>query len=234
MARALWILIALASQAGMATEPDPRLIAVTGVGEVRVAPDRATLQLGVESRQLDLAAARREVTQAVAEFLTFCEKMGIAEKDLATSGLTIQPEYSWNNNVRRLTGYFVARSLNVNLTDLDKLGGLIEGAVDQGVNQVSEPVFGLSDRGRFQRQAMAAAAEDARRNAVALAEALNVSVGPIISITAMGPGSAPPPRPMMMRMEAAADAGGGAQTYRSGEITFSVQVEARFAIEETD
>ena len=115
MTRALWLLIALATQVGMTAEPDPPMIAVTGVGEIRVAPDRATLQLGVESRQLDLAAARREVTQTVAEFLAFCKKMGIAEKDLATSGLGIQPEYSWNNNVRRLTGYFVARSLVVNL-----------------------------------------------------------------------------------------------------------------------
>jgi uncharacterized protein YggE len=77
---------------------------------------------------------------------------------------------------------------------------------------------------------MVLAAEDARRNAETLATALDVSVGQVMSISATGQGSAPPPRPMMMRMEAAADTSGGAQTYRSGEITFSARVDARYAI----
>ena len=231
---AVWGLILLANQAIAAPEIEPRVIAVSGTGEVRVEPDRATVRLGVESRRLDLAEARNEVTKAVGVFLAFCRKLDIAAKDIATSGITIQPEYSWNNNVRRLTGYFVGRNLIVNLTDLEKLGELIEGAVDQGVNQVSEPAFGLSDRGQYERQALTLAAEDARRNAAALADALNVSVGPIMSISSSGPSYPPPPGPMMMRVEAAADAGGGAQTYRSGEITFRVQVEARFAIADAD
>lgn len=228
-ARIFFLLAAFSVQATLAQEPAPRAIAVPGVGELQVAPDRATVRLGVESRRLDLAGARQEVTKAVALFLDYCEKLGIKEEHIATSGVTIRPEYTWNNNIRRLTGYFVARSLVVELTDLDKLGELIEGAVDQGVNQVSEPIFGVADRGRYERQAMALAAADARRNATTVAQALNVEVGPVISINVMGTGSPPPPRPMVMRMEAAAD-GGGAETYRSGEITFRVQVEARFAI----
>jgi uncharacterized protein YggE len=228
------VLMMLTSQAALAPDSEPRVISVTGRGEIRAQPDRATVQLGVESRRLNLAEARSEVTRAVAVFLQYCKKLGIADKDIATSGITIQPEYSWDNNVRRLTGYFVGRNLIVNLTDLDKLGALIEGAVDQGVNQVSEPSFGLTDRDEYERRALALAAEDARRNAQALAAALNVSVGPVVSISATGPGFAPSPRPMMMRMEAAAADAGGAETYRSGEMTFSVQVDARFGIADRD
>ncbi len=228
--RSLVVLLVLPVHLALAQEPQPRSIAVTGVGEVRVAPDRATLQLGVESRRLDLAQARREVAAGVTAFLAFCDELDIPQENIATSGITIRPEYSWNNNVRRLTGYFVGRTLLVDLTDLDKLGELIEGAVDQGVNQVSEPGFGLTDQGRYQRQAMALAAEDAKRNADTLAAALKVTVGQVISIEALGPGGPPPPQPMMMRMEAATDAVGAPETYRTGEIPFRVQVQARFAI----
>ena len=229
MARGLILVMALTAQWAMADEHQPRVIAVSGVGEIKVVPDRATVQLGVEARRLNLDAARAEVTKGVRAFLDYCEDLGIATDKIATSGITIRPEYTWNNNVRRLTGYFVARSLVVDLADLDKLGPLIEGAVDQGVNQVSEPVFGLKDRGRYEREAMALAATDAQRNAATLASALGVTIGEVVSITAQSSGTPPPPRPMMATRMAEADMG-GAETYRSGEITFRVQVQARFAI----
>ena len=229
MIRRGWLVAAaLIAQGAIAADPEPRVIGVSGVGEVKVLPDQATVQLGVEARRLDLDAARSQVTDVVARFLDYCKSLGIADDKIATSGITIRPEYSWNNNVRRLTGYYVGRSLVVDLADLDKLGGLIEGAVDQGVNQVSEPVYGLADRGRYERQAMALAAADARRNAETLAGALDVAVGELLSITTMA-SSVPPPRPMMTARMAEADMG-AAETYRSGEITFRVQVQARFAI----
>jgi uncharacterized protein YggE len=159
-ARGLIVVLLLTTHWAMADEPEPRVITVSGVGEVKAVPDRATVQLGVEARRLELEAARAEVTKGVSAFLDYCEELDIAAEKIATSGITIRPEYSWNNNVRRLTGYFVGRSLVVDLADLDKLGKLIEGAVDQGVNQVSEPVFGLKDRGPVQRPATAAATHD--------------------------------------------------------------------------
>jgi uncharacterized protein YggE len=228
-ARGLIVVLLLTTHWAMADEPEPRVITVSGVGEVKAVPDRATVQLGVEARRLELEAARAEVTKGVSAFLDYCEELDIAAEKIATSGITIRPEYSWNNNVRRLTGYFVGRSLVVDLADLDKLGKLIEGAVDQGVNQVSEPVFGLKDRGRYEREAMTLAATDAQRNAATLASALGVTVGDVISISAQSSGPPPPPRPMMTTRMAEADMG-GTETYRSGEITFQVQVQARFAI----
>ena len=229
--RVAGVLLALVAQWVTASEMEERFIAVTGVGEIKAVPDRAAVQLGVEARRLNLDEARREVTEVVAAFLDHCESLGIEDDKIATSGITIRPEYTWNNNVRRLTGYFVSRNLVVDLADLELLGGLIEGAVDNGVNQVSEPAFGLKDRTRYEREALVLAARDAQGNAEALAAALNVEVGPIISINAQQTGPPPQPRPMMSARIAEADMSAGAETYRSGEITFRVQVNAHFSIE---
>ena len=229
MMRSIVCLLALMAHGAIAADSEGRVISVSGRGQVKAVPDRATVQLGVEARRLSLDEARKQVTAVVATFLDYCEALDIPEEKISTSGVTIRPEYTWNNNVRRLTGYFVGRNLVIDVTELDKLGELIEGAVDQGVNQVSEPVFGLTDQGRYQRQAMTLAAADARRNAETLAEALDVAVGPLVSIAAQAASAPPPPRPMMAARMAEADAG-GAETYRSGEITFSIQVQARFAI----
>ena len=212
-----------------------RLITVSGKGEVNVNPDRATLTLGVESRSPVLDKARDEVNATTNRFLKFAKDLGIKDKHISTTGANIRPEYNWDNKSgeRNLIGYFVSRSLVVDLRDLDKLGQLVEGAVDLGVNQVSDPALGLADQSGAEKEALKLAAEDARRNANVLAKTLGVKVGQVRSITATDMGYAPP-RPTggvrMMRAEAAqAD---GAASYSAGQVQFSTRVNAQFDIAE--
>ena len=225
-------LMMIAPLAASPAEPPPRFISVSGQGEVSVNPDRATVNLAVESRGPVLADARNEVNATTNRFLQFCNNLGIAENRISTTGANIRPEYKWNNQTgeRRLTGYYVARSLVVDLRDLEKLGRLVESAVDLGVNQVSDPALGLVDRSAALRQALERATQDARGNAQVIAKTLGVQLGEVRSVTATDTGFVPPgPRPAMMRAEAAvvADA---ASSYSTGQVKFSTRVNAQFAI----
>lgn len=215
------------------TETDNlRLITVGGKGEVNVNPDRATLNLGVESRGPVLDKARDQVNTITNKFLAFAKKLGVQDKYVSTTGANIRPEYHWDNKTgdRNLTGYYVSRSLIVDLRDLEKLGQLVEGAVDLGVNQVSDPALGLADQSGAEREALKRAAEDARQNAQVLASTLGVKVGPVHSITATDMGYSPPsPRgAVMMRAEAAS--ADGAASYSAAQVKFSTRVNAQFDI----
>ncbi|HHQ13929.1 MAG TPA: DUF541 domain-containing protein, partial [Chromatiales bacterium] len=193
-------------------------------------PDRALVNMGIEARDTDLSAARDRVVDVSSRFLALCRTLGIDDRYIQTTGLTMHPEYRWDpkHQQRQLQGYLVQRQLSVDLRDLALLGQLIEGAVDAGVNQVNPPVLDTSRRKELRRQALAAAARDARSNAQAIANALGVSVGNVVRIDAQRLSS--PPRPMMMRAEAAV-ADSAAASYQAGDIEIRAEVNAAFEID---
>ncbi|NNF51068.1 MAG: SIMPL domain-containing protein [Gammaproteobacteria bacterium] len=215
----------------LAAEEMLRQIAVGGNGDISVAPDRANVSLGVEMRARELQAARDEVSKVVTDFLSLAKKLDIDKESLNTSQLTIRPEYEWiaAARKRRLTGYYVARQISVDLKDLEKLGPLLERATELGINNVSGPYFSSSREAELKRVALKRAAEDARRNAEVIAMTLGATLGPVRSVQAQG-ASLPPPRPQlrMESMSMAADSGGAEESYEAGEIKLTSQVNAVF------
>ncbi len=211
----------------------PRSITVAGIATVTGEPDKARVQLTVQKSNPAMEKARADATAVVEKFLALTRKLGIDPKKVRTTGAFVNPEYRWEQQTNRqvLTGYLVQRQLEVELTDLDKLGALIEGAVDAGVNNVAPPVLDSSRRRELNRQALAAAAKDAEANARAIAETLGARLGALRELTA---GDATPPRPpqpvAMAKMELAAQAGDGSATYTSGSLEFEAHVTATFDV----
>lgn len=213
---------------------DVRTVAVEGHASVTAAPNIARLNMAVEARNLSLSYVQKRLADVAEDFLKLCGKLGIEARHVRTSGATIRPEYRWDQETesRRLINYVGARQFEVELRELDKLGQLIEGAVEAGVNQMSPPALDTSLRRELYRDALALAANDARENATVLVETLGASLGPIVEMNAVE--SRPPPVPRM-RLEAAAmaaDAGPEA-TYNTGDIEFEARVTAVFEIVES-
>ncbi len=226
----LLVLCLLASSAAVQADEQPRTISVSGSGVVDAVPDIARLNLAVQRRDLDMKTAREATVKVSRDFIALCSRLGIKESKVRTAGLTIQPEYRWDQPGKKqvFTGYLVQRQLEVELNDLDKLGELIEGAIDVGVNVVSPPDLDNSQRRELGRQALAAAATDARSNAQRLADTLGVKLGALRSLEAHS--NMPQPRGQMMRlatMSAESDAGA---SYAAGEIRIDAQVNASFDV----
>ncbi len=211
-----------------------RLVTVSGAGEIQVVPDRAIVNLGMESRQPKMETARKEVNKVVEAFLEYCDELDVPKKQIKTASLNVRPEYDWNNQTRerRLRGYFVSRQLTVELKDLDKLGPLMEGSVSLGVNQSQAPTLDVSDRNGLRRDALKKAAEDARLNAEVLAKTLGARVGKIRRISASDVGFRPPVVRQMneraLMRSSAADSGASPESYEVGKVTVNASVQAEF------
>ncbi|MCL4791001.1 MAG: SIMPL domain-containing protein [Gammaproteobacteria bacterium] len=220
----------LAAPIAVQADEEPRTISVSGTGSVDVVPDIARLRLAVQRRDLDMSAARAATVKASRDFIALCGRLGIKESKVRTAGLTIQPEYRWDQQQKRqvFTGYFVQRQLEVELADLDKLGELIEGAIDAGVNEVSPPELDSSQRRELGRQALAAAATDARSNAQRIADTLGVKLGALRNLSAHS-NSPRPPGPMLRMATMSVESDAGA-SYTPGEISLDAQVSASFDI----
>jgi uncharacterized protein len=206
----------------------PRTIGVSGQGEVRAEPDRATVTLGVESRKPKLEDARAAVAKTVDAVLKLTRELKIDPKLVRSTRINVQPEYNWgagNANERTLIGYYVARQVEVELHDLEKLGQLLERATDVGVNQVGEPRLDSSKRPDLVREALAKAVADARQNAEVVAKAAGAKLGNARTINANTELTQPTPMVRAMAMEA--KAAGGAP-YQSGEMTFNATVSVQY------
>ncbi len=209
-----------------------RNVNVTGQGEISVAPDRARLTLGVEASNAELKAAETEVNRVVRAYLVEAKSLGLKDEQISTAGVTINPEYVWDDKAKRqkFNGYKANRQIDLRVDDLTVIGDLILRATKVGINQVNSPVLESSKAKELTRQALVKATEDARSKAQLLADTLNVKLGTVRSISAND--SAPPPvmyKMAMMRAAAPmADSGNAEMGFSGGEIKYSATVNAEF------
>lgn len=213
--------------------PPPPLVSVTGQGEVKAMPDMAYVNLGVEARKPSLAEARAEVTAAVERVLALTRELKIDPKLVDASQLQVQPDYRWNekDSKRVLLGYFVARQIQVELRDLDKLGTLLERSVSAGANQMGGARLDSSRRKELERDALAKAVDDARQDAETLARAAGVKVGSVYSLSASSEAVPMYYAKAERAVMAAAPAGdAAAETYEVSEMKFTANVSAQWQL----
>ena len=209
-----------------------RTVTVSGAATATAEPDSAIVRMSIvtRDRRLDVAQdAAAKVTNAV---LKLADGLDIRKRQIDTTGATVRPDYRWNQErqEQELRGYIAERTMIVSVKDLARLGELIEGAVEVGVNQVSAPQLQSSGKDDAQREALRLAAEDARANAEVLAAALNVKLGSATMISSTG-NVQDPVRPQM-RMAAQAMESDAASSYNAAELTFSASVNVVFELTE--
>ena len=155
---ALACALAVPSLPAVAQEkPVPRIV-VTGEGEASAAPDLALLSLTVMREEKTAREALDANSNAMAAVISAMKAFGIAERDLQTSSIQIQPRYNHANKPdgtqeATLVGYQVSNTLSVRLRDVSKAGEVLDKAVSLGVNQGGGISFANEDPGAILKEA---------------------------------------------------------------------------------
>lgn len=229
---ALFVFMLAATAVSMADEA-VRTISVSGTGSVEVAPDKATLTLSIVARAQTVAAAQSEAAEVTAKVLALTDDMDIPRSLVDTTAASVRPDYRWNREreEQELRGYIAERQMRIELRDLDKLGDVVEAAVEAGVNQVSPPQLESSKQRDAYRDALDAAATDARANASRLADALDIKLGRAIRIDAGSTGRPPMPifgaRQVDMAMAQAVEA---PETYNAADMKVTATINVVFEL----
>lgn len=205
-------------------EPIPQ-IAVTGRGEIKVSPDRATIQVSVQTRAATAAAAAAENATKQQDVLTAFRKLGLGNDQLSTINYNVYPEQRYEQGKEPvIVGYNVTNTILVDVRKLDQVGPVIDAALAHGANMITSLQFYASNTEAARRSAIASAIDKARSDAEAAARAAHGSLGTLLEIN-IGSYSPPPPRPMVMMRAAAAQAD---TPINPGEETLSVEVSTRW------
>ena len=186
--------------------PPPSSITVSARGEVQVSPDRARVQVGVETQARTSALASQENNRKQTAVLRAIRSLGIPEAQIQTLDFSVSPVQRWDNATKRtvIDGYRVSNIVQVETERLELVGGIVDGALGGGANRVAALEFYIQNRSAAEDSALAKAVSRAKAQAEVAARAAGGSAVELLELTVGGSDGGPPyPMPMAMARMAA-------------------------------
>lgn len=206
---------------------DGTLLSVSAHAEASRAPDVASLSTGVVTQAADANAALKANSAQMAKVVATIRAAGVAERDVQTSGISIQPQYRYaENQPPVITGYQASNTVNIKVRDIGKLGEVLDALVASGANQVNGPNFEIDQPEAVYDEARQAALKQAQARAAMYAQSLGLRVRRIVSISEGG--GFQPPMPMMKAM--AMDARMESAPVAPGETTLGANLDVVFEL----
>ncbi len=207
-----------------------RTISVSGTGRVKAEPDVADISLGVTKQGKEAGEASTKAANAMDAVVKALLDMGIDQKDIQTTNLTLSPRYDWNNEPATIEGWEANNMVNVTIRDVTTVGAVVDTATAAGATDVNGISFRVEDPTEAQASARSAAVADAKAKADQLAADAGVTITGIVSITESG-GQQPQP----LYMERAMAAGAAEDTAAStpvlpGQVELSIDVFIQYEI----
>jgi uncharacterized protein YggE len=200
-------------------------ITVNGNAEISVAPDKAVVRLGMVAQNPVAAEAQKAVNRVMRDLVTALTRSGVHEGAIRTEDLSLFPVYdnappavrADRPSEPRIVGYRASNVVSAEVTDLTKIGDVIDAGINAGANQLQGISFGLRDDSAARSQALRAAVADARSQAETIADALGMRLDGVSQVSAGGGGSVPGPVFRVARAESAVVQPG--ETTVTGNVT---------------
>ena len=179
----LAVCLIFSSQLAFATQP-VRMLTVTGVAVVKVKPDQAKLTWTIEARGDAPASAMSALSSKTASILAALEAFGLPKEDLASSVLSLSPNFQYiDRQPPKSLDYSAPTRLEVTINHLPAFPEIVQIGLDFGVTALGNLVFLAKDEARWQSQARQNAMKDALVKAQDYADASDVKLVQLISLT---------------------------------------------------
>ena len=188
--------LAAAQQPQAPAEPH---VVTSGEAIVRAVPDRAWVTITAESRASNPREAQRRNADAMMPVQDKLRAAGIPADAIRTVAYDLQQEWDFVNNRRVSRGFVARNSVEIRIDAIERVGELLEIAVESGATAVGGIRFDVKDRGKLEREALRLAVADARAKADAAASGAGRTIDRVLRIEEHGT-----PRPFQPVMAGAA------------------------------
>lgn len=212
------------------------LLSITAQGKSTRTPDLAVFNAGVVTQGATASEALSANSTAMNRVIATLKKAGIADRDIQTSQISLnpiysQPEYGPNGVPRqepRITGYQAVNNVSIRSRNVAGFGKVLDALVASGANQVNGPSFQMAEPAAALDEARLDAMKDARARADLYARAAGLRVVRIVSISERG-GFAPP-QPVYTRAMKAEMAAPPPPPIAVGEVEAEVSLSVQFEL----
>lgn len=224
---AVILALSVSFAAPVMSQDEPRTLTVSGQGQQTAVPDQMRMTFWVEQEGKQLSKLKPLVDQNTARLLDDLKEHGVAERDIQSYQLQVQPMYDYQSDTREHLGFNVQRQINVVLKDPSHYDTLIDLALARGVTRVGSIQYELSNADEVYQQALLTAFSHAQTKAHQLANSAGAKLGNAIKIEEQSRGQAP--APMMAEMRAKSS-----DVSLPGEQSVEAVIAVTFALHEQD
>ncbi|TMI91013.1 MAG: DUF541 domain-containing protein [Bacillati bacterium ANGP1] len=169
--------------------PPDQTIMVSGQGTVEAMPDQAMITVGFQITRPTANDAQDRASRAMTQILEQIAAVGVPRERIRTIEINLYPQRRPQSD--DISGYQAVQRVTVTLDDLALVGRVLDASVAAGANLLEGATFTLRDPAAARSRALAAAMQDARSAANALASAAGLTPPRLVRIQEVG-GSAPP------------------------------------------
>ncbi|WP_307286842.1 SIMPL domain-containing protein [Bacillus sp. SORGH_AS_0510] len=207
------------------TQHKGQLIKVNGEGELAVQPDLASINLGIISEGKELLPTQQQNAIQSTEVIQSLVKLGIPQTQIQTFDYRMEPEYDYEQGKQLFRGYKVTHILQVKIEDLTMIGKVVDTAVQNGGNYVSNIQFTVKNKEPYYQRALVLAVNNAISKAKTIADSINVNLIPTPSLLIEG--SSSPNQPFSYQPETLVKAMSTTQL-EPGQIKIKANISAEF------
>ena len=150
------------------TSQTVKLVTVSGVGEITIAPDLALINVGVQTKNNDAAKAQQENAKLMKAVIDAIKAKGIKAEDIKTTGYSIYQTYDYVDNKPSTPYYIASNTINIKVNDITKVGELIDVATAAGANSIDSIRFTVKDDSKYYEEALKLAMANAKNKATAI------------------------------------------------------------------
>jgi uncharacterized protein YggE len=202
---------------------------LSAYGESKLAPDMATISLGVATEAGTAARALSDNAARMAQVMAALRGQGVPAKDIRTSGLNLSPQYAYEQGQSpRLTGYHAQDQVTVTVHDLAKVGAIADATVSAGANQVNGISFGVADPTAAANAAREAAVRALGAKAELYARATGYRIARLVSLSEGG--GIEGVRPQQLQVMAMARTQNVPTTVAPGELNIRVDISGLYEL----
>ncbi len=209
---------------------EENILTVNGQGSIKVKPDIAYINIGVEVFNEDAELAQQENAKTMDEVVKRIKEAGINEADIKTISYNIyktKANYPIAGNKENLKeGYNVRNVVEITIRDISNVGEIIDISSKSGSNSINSIRFGISDEDEYYNKALEAAMDNAANKAERILGTFGANMGKPYSIAENSYGA---PRAYTESMSLKSEMSDGFTTpVQSGELTVSANVMVKY------
>ena len=204
-------------------------LVATGTATVSAEPEIVQVIFGVDLRGDDPAAVVNEAAQKINRAIAAARELGVADKDIQTTGYNVWVETVYDPQTGQPTGkvvYHASHFVMATLRDLSKTGNLLAAVIEAGANTISGVNFTVENPDALVKQARQRALENARAQAEQTAQVLGISLGKPVLVSEGGGYPVVP----LMRVEGMGGGGVEAPSISPGAFSVTVSVQVVYEI----
>ena len=228
----LMTILCLLISCSMAFAQETRTISVDGTSVIKAMPDRATVNISIESTAKDAKEASAQNAVVMNKIQKDIMALAITKDNIKTTNYNLYPLYNHKDNgSQEITGYNVSNQITVTVDNIDLVGNVIDTAINAGANSVNSIEFSLKDPQSYKDKVLVQAINDARRKADIIAKTLGKNVVNVVSVNSNNSYIEARTFNSMMYAKAADSAAAGASSpIQAGDISVKANVSIVFEI----